>query len=472
MGILGFKNLFRGVIFTLTVVVFSGCAQKQIYNYNKVDVSTKFYAVKKSNKRDLSILGDLIQTQDNKEKYGILIGGYYYKIGEYEKAKEYLENYYNIESKDVGINILKNYWLGNIYSKNDTDKSEMYFKRADNYKENSDYRYFLDYFCGKQTESFLECNKRKEAYSDIKTDNKSDETNGKQIMETEIESPNLNRIISINLKSPEITNGLLYAIEKNKYNMTISQTETNGSYTITDKLLLIKDNLTVDFAIDYKNILDEASVDDWVIQSKYIFIVINDRFIAEGEFMKSNLDLFGVDNEIINFESGNLKYAYDRVVTVPEIDNVTLRPITNSENLIYPDNITFVAIGGYEIAKKMIPYVRYISANPDNVKIVLITDMVDTKILNENYYPYFKGVKIYTVTDAINNDLAAAFKDGYAKYYSNDPDIKQYIGYDIVQFLMNQNNYLTSITEVGDNKVRRNTICIMIDKRETTACEY
>jgi len=471
MGILGLKNLFREAIFILIVVVFSGCAQKQVYNYKKVDVSTKFYAVKKSNKRDLSILRELIQSQDNKEKYGILIGGYYYKIGEYEKAKEYLEKYYNIESKDAGINILKNYWLGNIYSKNDTHKSEMYFKRADNYKENIEYRYFLNYFCGKKTERFIDCNKSKEAESEIKTDNKSNEMNGKNI-ETEIEKPDLNKIISINLKSPEIINGILYAIEKNKYNINISQTEINDSYTIADNLLLIKDNLTINFAIDYKNMLDKASVDDWVIQSKYIFIVINDRYMDEGEFIKSNLDLFGVNNEIINFESGNLKYAYDRIVTVPEIDNVTLQPITNNEELIYPDNITFVAIGGYEIAKKMMPYVRYISANPDNVKIVLITDMVDTKILNEDYYPYFKGVKIYTVTDAINNELAAAFKDGYAKYYSNDPDIKQYIGYDIVQFLMNQNNYLTSITEVEDNKVKRNTICIMTDKRKTTACEY
>ncbi|UOD35418.1 hypothetical protein DSN97_03550 [Deferribacteraceae bacterium V6Fe1] len=472
MGILGFKNLFKGVIFTLIVVVFSGCAQKQIYNYNQVDVSTKFYAVKKSNKRDLTILKDLLTSQDNKEKYGVLIGGYYFKIGEYEKAKEYLEKYYNIESKDVGINILKNYWLGNIYSKSNTYKSEMYFNKADSYKETSDYRYFLDYFCGKKTESFSDCKKREEIVSKIENDNATVVTEVNKIEQTVIETSVFNKQIAINLKSPEIINGLLYAIEKNKYNIKISQTDVEDSYSIVNKSLLVKDNQTINFAIDYKNMLDEASIDDWIIQSRYALIVINDRYIAEGEYMKSNLDLFGIDNKVINFESGNLKYAYNSIVTIPEIDNVTLQPIINNEELIYPDNITFVAIGDYETVMKMIPYVRYISANPDNVKIVLITDMIDAKILDDDYYPYFKGVRIYTATDAINSKITAEFENGYAKYYGSNPDVNQFIGYDMIQFIMNQKDYLTSIVEVEDNKVNRKPICIIINKKDATDCRY
>jgi len=414
----------------------------------------------------------LINTQDNKEKYGVLIGGYYFKIKEYENAKEYLEKYYNIESKDVGINILKNYWLGSIYSKKDKNKSEMYLNKADSYRETSDYRYFLDYFCGKKSARFLDCNKSVQIDSKTENDNMTNDAEIKDLAQTGSENVILNEEISINLKSPEIINGLLYAIEKNRYKINITQSDVDNSYSITDNTLLIKDNLTINFGIDYKDMLDEASIDDWIIQSKYVFIVINDRYIDAGNYMKSNLDLFGIENKLINFESGNLKYEYDSIVTIPEIDNVTLQPIINNKELTYPDNITFVAVGGYEIIKKMIPYVRYISANPDNVKIVLITDMIDSSILDDDYYPYFKGIKIYTVTDAINNESAVMFKSGYAKYYGSEPDITQYIGYDIVQFLMRQDNYLTSIVEVNSNKVYRKPICVIVDKRYTTECDY
>lgn len=436
-------------------------------------MSTKFYAVKSPNKRDLSILEDLLKTQDNKEKFGILIGGYYYKIGEYVKAEEYLTKYYDIESKDMGINILKNYWLGKIYSKTEPYKGEMYFKNADNYKGSTDYKYFLNYFCGKKAERFIDCFKGVESFSNIKSDNRTDQTNIEEISKTNSVSSELIKQISINLKTPEIMNGLLYGIEKNRYNITISQfetAETDFGYSIND-LSLIKDNKTINFAIDYKDMLIEASADDWIIQSKYIFIVVNDKNIDEGRFMKKQIDLYGIENELINFESGKLKHAYDRVVTTPETDNNTLN-LNNNEETIYPNDITFVAIGEYEIAKKMIPYVRYISANPNNVKIVLITDMADTKILNEDFSTYFKGVKIYVAIDAINNENAKEFKDGYARYYAEDPDAMQYIGYDILQFLMNKNNYLTSIVKVEDNNVKRNTTCLIVDKRQATKCGY
>ena len=143
-------------MYILTAVIVSGCAQKlPVTTKPSIEISTKYYVVKRPDERDLKILKELL-TETGAGKYGLLIGGYYYKTNEYEKAKKYLERYYHYR-EDTTLNIFKNVWLGNIYVKIDKVKAVKYYIEADKYKETEDFNFAITSLCKKRYDSFLDC---------------------------------------------------------------------------------------------------------------------------------------------------------------------------------------------------------------------------------------------------------------------------------------------------------------------------
>jgi len=455
------------------VLIISGCAEKKILTDTTLDVSTKFYAIKKADKRDLKVLERLLLGSPDKRKYAVLIGSYYYKIGEIEKSKKYLQKYYNEESSDPGIYVLNNYLLGAIYKDNNEERAK-YINEADKYKSLSEYRYFLNYFCGKDAHTFKDCFKedKKEANAikaEIKeevTDNKTmeiavpTEDNGKQIA---------TNALFVDKDSYQVINGLLYTIEQGKLDIKLVDDSNEAEYVINDKTKLkINDNIT-DFGIDYGPLLDMASIDDYILNSKYVFIVVNDRQINEGKYILDNLKLFGIKSALSNYESGRLKDMYDRVVVVPANNNATFYDY--NENTILPDNVTFIGIGNNDAIKKMIPYIRYVAANPQDVKIVIATDYVGDEILDNDYYPYFRNVKIYTYLNSSKFGEGYDFMEGYKNYYGEYPDIYQYIAYDMIKYMNNDNEFLTSIKKISDGRVDREAKCFYINYRMLEGCK-
>jgi hypothetical protein len=286
------------------------------------------------------------------------------------------------------------------------------------------------------------------------------EDNGKQIA---------TNALFVDKDSYQVINGLLYTIEQGKLDIKLVDDSNEAEYVINDKTKLkINDNIT-DFGIDYGPLLDMASIDDYILNSKYVFIVVNDRQINEGKYILDNLKLFGIKSALSNYESGRLKDMYDRVVVVPANNNATFYDY--NENTILPDNVTFIGIGNNDAIKKMIPYIRYVAANPQDVKIVIATDYVGDEILDNDYYPYFRNVKIYTYLNSSKFGEGYDFMEGYKNYYGEYPDIYQYIAHDMIKYMNNDNEFLTSIKNISDGRVDREAKCFYVNYRMLERCK-
>ena len=446
----GWKILFSGLICILTVLAVLGCAQKPSELKTGIDVSSRYYAVKEPTERDLKVLKELLSATDS-GKYGLLIGGYYYKNKETEKAKIYLEKYYNY-SEDSILNVFKNAWLGNIYLEEDKIKAIKYYIKADNYKGSDEFNFAISYLCKKNYESFLDCYKGRLEKEERKI-------TAEEEIKLEKPAPLIikeRRVKSLSIKDASTTaiNGILFLIDLMKIDIEVVKNAKDFDYEITGDNILIEKDKSIDFSFKYKDIIDDALSDEIIKNSKLVFIVTNDKSAPEAQLLKSKLDNMSIKNEIANFETGTLKSKYEAIT---------------KENLIDTNEVAFIALKDYNTILNAVPYIKFVSKDPKKTNVVAISDIIDNRIVSSDYYSYFKGVKIYTFLD-ISKKEVSDLQSNYYDYFKEYPSVKQYLLYDMLSYVNETNNFITGITDIKENKVKRVNTCIVVKYLKIEKC--
>lgn len=440
-------------MYILIVVIVSGCAQKlPVTTKPSIEISSKYYAVKKPNERDLEILKGLLN-ETNAGKYGLLIGGYYYKSNEFDKAKYYLEKYYYYK-EDITLNIFKNVWLGNIYVKIDKVKAVKYYIEADRYKETEDFNFAITSLCKKRYDSFLDC------YSgQIKEKEQETIT----IYEDEIDrkppttftKEERTKILSIKDSPMPIVSSILFLIDIKKAEIEVTRGVEDYDYEIGEDNVLMTKNKKINFNFSYEDLTNDLINDESIKRSEFVFIVINDKSISEAKLLKEKLDNKTVKTEIVNYETGSLASKYKAVI---------------EKNKISPEKVTFVTLKDYSSILKAVPYIKYVSYDPEKTNIIAISDIVDERVVSEDYYKYFNKVKFYTYLNILKNETTQ-FQKRYYEYFKDYPESAQYLIYDIISYIEKSYDFVTNIIEINEDEIKRRGLCFIVKYHSIRECD-
>ncbi|KAA0258845.1 hypothetical protein FHQ18_02555 [Deferribacter autotrophicus] len=463
----GWKSLLKGLILSFIVMIIACVPEKQIdVTKVKKDYTPLFYITKNPSKDDVSFYKALIASERKQDKINgkVLLGGYYYKVGKYNKAKKLLEDVQGIENKDVEYARLL--WLFDIYLKeNNKERINNVLKEA--LKMNNRNR-LSSLICSKYPINLtgnacliavynkkfsnktdkgdikkIEKEKEikiKEKVADILNmivDNQSEEK--KEERKKEIFSEKKICLNTESFDSNEVK-GILYNIKKNKLDyLTEIGENCDGRWYFNEKTEELLDKKRLDkvfFGIDYNEIFEEIK-NYLALNDIYNFYVITnyELNIAEDNITVINSSMDALKNFFVTFND--------------EYDNAT--------------EYYFVFLGNSEESIKFVPLLKYYAKDPELINVIIGTDIFKEEYLDENFYEYFKGTIIVAPICEICDKLRKDFFKGFEDFYNSKGDFNSVLGYDIVTFIDGELNnifgvkrYLSGIVGIKDNKVYRN----------------
>jgi|GEM_PF-1332215 len=433
---------------------------EQSYN-----ISVRYYITKEAEKTDETKLKDVISNtaSDNiKNVAGTLLGGYYYKIGEFNKSKKYLNKY--VKDLHGDIRTAGSVWMASILK---SENNPEYSKIAGEVTSNDDLSKFLiNKSCDKGKEFCLKELKDTKMGKPVKVNPK--DINAKEAPTIVKKQKNKKTSDSIEDRKPkqlrisvvegnyedEAFKGIILAAGNDNRTAIDVHTDTveSGNYLINVKNQKVHlQDRTINFKINYKpavkkiaQIIKDDTCDDVVVG-------VNDQYVDEGIYAKSLLEGKIKNLQFENYEAESFKSL-----------RYMLDDTKNAKKC-------FIGIGTEKEMTKFLPLVRYISPSEKMSKIYIITDIYTGIYEKEDFIDYFKNVEIFTFINAKNEKNSNNFLKSYQKIYTKKPGSKAFIGYDMVRFLQKEVryknvNYVSSIEDINENKVRRKIHRLIIDE--------
>lgn len=465
------KSRLKGLIPLLIIIsMLFACAKKNdvISPSETTALSVDYFITKKPEPNDKSKLVNIINSADNpevKNKAKILLGGYYYKQGEYENS---LINLQEIDAtNNQRLNNAAYVWLASLYKFfGNESKMDDTIRKIKNPGEIS--KYIMSKTCEKgkayciKREDIAAIKEKKKAKQKIVEKEKAEqlrEKEKKKDAEKEKYRKEKLKILALNgnFDNPAFKGMLLAASQDNKTEI-ISRDNVSGNSTTVDveNLNFITEKGEISFKINYKKAIDELLYDTDFSKCEEIAIGVNDKFVNAGEYTKRRLMKFHDNITVSNYETEDFKHLYIK----PDNETVTTR--------------CFVGIGRENSMTSFVPLVRFVSPDKEGTEIYIVTDIYTGKYKNKNFIDYFSDVNIYTYIDTVYDTQSREFMDKYVKIYGTQPSYKAFIGYDVVQhfenkFLKNKENaYVTSIKDIRPPVVERYVHKLRIDDNYKT----
>lgn len=422
-------------------MLIAGCAQKIDSITPIVNISEKYYIIKEPSERDKKVLQNnyMQSNKDEKSVYGILLGGYFYKINDYEMAKSYLEKFKDY-SGNSHLEVARDVWLADIMVRKYGFDEYMkdIIKADEKYKNTEGYDFFFKYFCKNSGENFLNCFRKK---YNVKENilHKKDDT--KDIKDNLTESDMANDIIggepyknliggeTINIFvdptgfETDLVKGIITTVENQNLPIQIKTGDYSDGFYLDGggKKLLKKDgsdNITVSFSQDYTKMLNIVGTDHEINKSKRVYIITGDNFGNEGAYLKSVFEDIGTDSIIFGFDTKEIRFEY------------------RYDEMYYGnDNISFVVIGKEDEILKYVPFVKFTATNPDNVTIYAVTDLFSGKEITSDYVKYFKNIRLASFFNAITEEKDVQFSRRFEEYYGKTPEFEGYVGREIAEII-------------------------------------
>ncbi|MGA1845485.1 tetratricopeptide repeat protein [Deferribacter abyssi] len=464
------KSLLKGLIL-LFIVTTTACVPQnrvEIVKINK-DYSPLFYITKKPTKEDVLFYKALISSGIKQDQINgkVLLGGYFYKTGEFKRAKEILEKTRDIKDKDVRYARLL--WLFDIYLKeNNKDKIHKVLKEAlklndrnrlsnlicSRYPLNLTGNACLIAIYNQKFSSKKDKNRKINVYKNKKIKKKKNEEKITNILKLFMRSDeNKKKVeedstifndkkICLNSESfdKNEVKGILYNIKKNKLDyLTEIGDNCDGRWYFSEKTEELLDKKGLDkiyFGIDYNEIFEEIKNYLELNNIKRFYVITNnDLNITNDNITVIDATIDALKNFFVTFND--------------EYDNAT--------------DYYFVFLGDSDESIKFVPLLKYYAKDPRLIKVIVGTDIFKKEYLDENFYEYFKGSVIVAPICEICDKLRKDFFKGFENFYNSKGDFYSVLGYDIVTFIDSELNniygkkkYLSGIIGIKDNKVYRN----------------
>lgn len=459
------KELILLSILIINLFILYGCVKhKDTREYSLgQNFSPYFFAVKNPSKEDWYILNSYIRefNYPTNIEAAIMLGGYYVKKGELEKAKTILEN--NLSKiGSVGFTKLIGYmWLYYVYLQLDYQKkaNEKLIK-INEYKGQDFFEKALKAFCISISEPIGSINyscldrlseksvskKPHEKIIKLNYDNKSIESNlqlNYQISES----------IFVDKKSinQKMVDAMIYAINKFNLNYHIIMDGGDGAghniylYKEDNEILLNYYGKQINFGWDYldevNNFYDNVPLD----RKKMILIIVSDEFKQVGKYLAKLYNNNNYNAKLLLYTDEGYKYD--------------LKALENK----YDDNVTFINIGNEDEIVNYMPLIRFFFNYETDVFSII--SYFTGLYLKNIYNDYFNNS--YVVAQAnLTKDESKIFIKEFENFMGYEPAIWSFIGYDVICFLKNKNNnlnnnyngYLTDVIYISDSSknVERN----------------
>lgn len=463
------RILLKGaILFFIVILISCSPVNTNLQNKSIKSYSTLYYITKNADEDDKKFFEKLIKHGsdiDRKNGY-VLLGGYYYKIGKYNKSRELLEKY---KVKDEFLEYARHLWLFDIYIKSkDKNKLDKIFVKTLKFKNKGGLSSIIcSQYPVNQTGNgclITIYNKTFSKKADINNNFSSKKVNSKEVIDVKKGTDKVeNKTDLVGGENPN------FAEKENSVNVfddkvICVKTDDFNDNVIKGVLLNIKQN-----NLDIKTDFSDNCNGRWVINTESKKL----GDLKYNDIIDFSLNYEEEYQEIYNYLS--LNEIYNFYIISSKIDNVSSAEIiTDDKNYIKQffityneeiDNDTvsnFVYIGDYSDTFISVPLIKYYAKYPDKVNVIVGTDFLDKKVFDENFNEYFIKSIIVTPVCVVCNEVKKLFNKEFLDFYNMSPDFDSAVGYDIVTYIKNEldglylkNNYVSGIKGIKNDRVYR-----------------
>ena len=372
-------------------------------------------------------------------------------------AKNYLERFKSFSGNPY-LELARDIWLIDILAKRDGVKN-VEKKIADvdqKYRGTEGYNFFYKYFCKNSPGEFLECFKQiygKEVPELEVTEDRSDDNSVSETYKTSnLVEPKEDTIISKGIElyveegsfDTDFVKGLILSVETQNLPLVIkSGIPKEGFYLNVAKrtLTLFQQGggKNISLTPNYKQALDIVGTDSVINKSQKVYIIVGEAFKEEGEYLKKIFDELGTSSALFGFDTKEIRFEY------------------RYDEMYYGgDNISFVAIGREREILEYVPFIKFTSANPDNVVIFTVTDIFSGKEMTADYDEYFKGTRLISFFNSLIDVEDRAFSLKFQDYYGKNPEFEAYLGRDVAKSVVLSEgvgiNFKIKPIQIGKNR--------------------
>ncbi len=460
-------------VFTLLTLA-SGCAQHQPVADAVEVFSPEYYILKKPAQSDMDRLYSFNTSKNRgtQASAGLIIGYNYMRNGEFVKAEEYLQKYYNDNALSPYMKSMGQLWMMELsLAKGDIDSAEKQAQVIKKNKSHGDGVSALDTYCitmklyPKDGEDAYGCvvSRLDQYKKDVASDGVNapyllDEFTSGASEEWTKKENEYNILVYGSADMQDISGGVYYYTSKNglKHKIKLSRTFIDGDWDFIldlDRGYLGARGFGVYFTPEIGPVL--AHLDT------YLDLKCKNVIIGAGSNLRDSADML----------RGRLEKAGNSVHVADITDSRVAREVRDYLGKVDKDPFCAVGAGSEDEINNFIPNVKQFAFDPKKQRIYYIVDIDTGKQRTGNYRSYYLNTTVVPVIDLTLGDGMKEFDEEYYNFSGRHVSYTALLGYDMIHFIntrtMNPKEladpYMTHITSIDGTHVERSVRAFYIN---------